>query len=295
MDRVLLVFVDGIGLGVASDANPFTRPRPGFSDFSLGDAWTAGTSKSGPSVSFTGIDACLGMEGLPQSGTGQASLYTGLNCVQLAGRHYGPYPHSATREALREQSVFLRVGPSRCTFANAYPPKFFEWVGRTKRYPVTTRACLDAGIEIRTTADLEAGHGVAADITGKGLAGHPGLNVTEVTPEVAGRRLVGLSRGYAFTLLEIFHTDKAGHAQDPDKAEAILAPLGGLLAYLAEHRDPELTVVVTSDHGNLEDLSVKTHTRNPVPLAVIGPGAPAFRDVRDLTGVTPAIAELVRR
>jgi 2,3-bisphosphoglycerate-independent phosphoglycerate mutase len=293
VDRVLLVFVDGIGLGPVSDANPFSKPQPGFSDFSFGHAWTAGVSKSGPNVSFSGIDACLGLEGLPQSGTGQASLYTGINCVQLAGRHYGPFPHSATREALRKQNIFVRVGPTRCTFANAYPPRFFEWVERTKRYPVTTQACLDAGIEIRTTVDLEAGQGVAADITGKGLARDLGLNVTEVTPQVAAGRLLDLTARYAFTLLEVFHTDKAGHAQDAAKAEAILQPLGGLLAYLAEHRDPELTVVVTSDHGNLEDLSVKTHTRNRVPLAVVGPGAPAFKDVLDLTGVTPAIADLI--
>ncbi len=50
-----------------------------------------------------------------------------------------------------------------------------------------------------------------------------------------------------------------------------------------------MTIVITSDHGNLEDLSVRTHTRNPVPLAVSGPGACAFGDVVDLTGVVDAV------
>ena len=49
------------------------------------------------------------------------------------------------------------------------------------------------------------------------------------------------------------------------------------------------TLVITSDHGNLEDVSVKTHTRNPVPLIAMGPSAYAFDAVRDLSGITPAI------
>ena len=44
------------------------------------------------------------------------------------------------------------------------------------------------------------------------------------------------------------------------------------------------TLVVTSDHGNVEDLSVKTHTYNPVPLIVSGPHAAQFNEITDLTG-----------
>ena len=58
---------------------------------------------------FRAIDARLGVEGLPQSGTGQAALFTGVNAPRLAGRHYGPYPHSKTRPALTADNVFSRI------------------------------------------------------------------------------------------------------------------------------------------------------------------------------------------
>lgn len=53
--------------------------------------------------------------------------------------------------------------------------------------------------------------------------------------------------------------------------------------------------MLTSDHGNLEDLSTRRHTANPVPGLVIG--APALRarftrELNDLTDVTPHILEL---
>ena len=74
-----------------------------------------------------------------------------------------------------------------------------------------------------------------------------------------------------------------------EMAAGVLTSLSRFLGAISRERPENLSVVVTSDHGNLEDLSVKTHTMNPVPLAVLGPAAPGFRNVNDLTGVTPAI------
>lgn len=294
--RILFIFVDGIGLGLDdAQINPFEREWSGFGALSGGRRWTAAGMASGrddtPGTTslFKGIDACLGMEGLPQSGTGQATLFTGVNCAKLAGRHYGPFPHSATRSVLRERSLFARVGPRNAAFANAYPPRFFAWVKRTKRWPTTTRACLDADVRIRTIEDLEAGQGIAADITGQGLAQDLGLPVTVVSPQTAANRLLALSSAHRFTMMEVFHTDKAGHAMSREAALKILEPLDALLRHLAAALPSDLTIVLTSDHGNLEDLSVKSHTRNNVPLAVFGAGAQHFTSVTDLTGVAPAI------
>ena len=290
-----MVFLDGIGLGREDlDANPLAKDWPGFRVLSGGADWVRGASTEGSTHHFAGIDACLGLEGLPQSGTGQATLFTGINCAALAGRHYGPYPHSATREALRDHSVFRRFNHRGVAFANAYPPRFFEWMDRTGRCPTTTRACLDAGVRLRTIDDLEAGRGIAADVTGGGLS-QLGLPVTVVTPQIAGDRLLSMAGKHAFTLMEVFHTDKAGHAQSKAMARKILEPLDALFSHLAAVRPPEITILVTSDHGNLEDLSVKTHTRNAVPLAVLGPGAPYFREVKDLAGVVPAMETMFGR
>jgi len=68
------------------------------------------------------------VEGLPQSGTGQATLFTGVNCAERVGRHFGPYPHSTTHEILRDHNLFRRVEDAStpvngqthaATFANA--------------------------------------------------------------------------------------------------------------------------------------------------------------------------------
>ena len=66
-----------------------------------------------------------------------------------------------------------------------------------------------------------------------------------------------------------------------------------LLAALERDGALERTLVLlTSDHGNLEDLTTRSHTRNPIPLMAWGRGAARFLDrVDDLTGVTPAILD----
>jgi bisphosphoglycerate-independent phosphoglycerate mutase (AlkP superfamily) len=71
------------------------------------------------------------------------------------------------------------------------------------------------------------------------------------------------------------------------------AVLGGLLA---AWDDAAGLILLTSDHGNLEDLSVRGHTENPVPALVIG--APEIRrrfmaGLKDLTDVAPAIERII--
>ena len=290
---VLLVFIDGIGLGPRADSNPFhTIETKGFETFSDGQLWTADArAVETPETIFRPIDATLGVEGLPQSGTGQATLFTGINCALQAGRHYGPWPHSSTRDILRTHNVFRQTvegtGGS-AVFANAYPDRFFEIAARRDRWSTTTRCCLDAGISIMKLDDLAAGNAIAADITGVGLQRFE-PSVEPVPEEVAARRLVDIASRNHVTVFEYFHSDKAGHAMSADLAAGVLASLSRFLEELSRRRPDNLSVVVTSDHGNLEDLSVKTHTMNPVPLAVLGPAAPSFSSVHDLTGVTPAI------
>ncbi|HWU38007.1 MAG TPA: hypothetical protein VN203_10210, partial [Candidatus Acidoferrum sp.] len=49
-------------------------------------------------------------------------------------------------------------------------------------------------------------------------------------------------------------------------------------------------VVLTSDHGNLEDLSTRRHTQNPVPALFWGAGAKKASDgVRTISDIAPAI------
>ena len=105
-------------------------------------------------------------------------------------------------------------------------------------------------------------------------------------------RMNELAQSASLSVFEYFHSDKAGHSQDQQQARAVLKNLSSFFdALIPELNIQTTTLVVTSDHGNLEDLSVKTHTRNPVPLIAIGPSAPYFSRVEDLTGITPAIVQ----
>ena len=51
-----------------------------------------------------------------------------------------------------------------------------------------------------------------------------------------------------------------------------------------------ITIVLTSDHGNIEAMNERGHTRNPIPFVVFGPKENAIRDkVRSLEDVMSAV------
>ncbi|NBC16414.1 MAG: peptidase [Bacteroidetes bacterium] len=295
-DHVLFVFLDGVGLGAATADNPFaTLDLPGFAALTQGHSWTrAAPTIDTEQLVVRPLDATLGVDGLPQSGTGQATLFTGRNGAQLAGRHYGPFPHSKTRPALAQHSIFRQVqqrfpdAPEPTAFANAYPDRFFRYAARRDRWTVTTRCCLDADVRIRTAEDMDQGHALPADLTAEGWRRFDDT-VPLITEAEAARRLAQIARQHRFTLFEYFLTDKAGHSRDADRAARVLTALDRFFSALRPGLADDLLLIVTSDHGNLEDLSRKTHTRNPVPLVARGPGAPAFTDAASIQDVTPGI------
>ncbi|RKY92561.1 hypothetical protein DRQ15_02010, partial [candidate division KSB1 bacterium] len=58
----------------------------------------------------------------------------------------------------------------------------------------------------------------------------------------------------------------------------------------------QCTLILTSDHGNIEDISLKTHTYNPVMTIVWG----AYRDeisqqLHTIMNVTPAILQTLAK
>ena len=85
-----------------------------------------------------------------------------------------------------------------------------------------------------------------------------------------------------------YTTDKAGHAQNMREAVAAIervdAFLSGVLAGLAD----DVLLVLTSDHGNIEDTSTG-HTRNPALGVAVGERAEDVAGLRDLRGVTPCL------
>lgn len=291
------VFLDGIGLG-PPEANPFAAlALPHFERLAGGQRWTAEAEPFiSPEHLLLPLDATLGVEGLPQSGTGQASLFTGVNCAARAGRHFGPFPHSTSKPVIARHNLFVRLQEAGLSgaFANAYPERFFAFARERERWTVTTLCCIEAGVRLRGEADLRAGEALAADLTAEGWPGRLGTEVPVISEEEAGRRLARLSREAPLTLFEFYLSDTAGHGRDGLRPEPILEALDAFFAGLLAEIDPaEHLLLVTSDHGNLEDLATRVHTRNPVPLVALGPGADAMAGARSLTDVTPALVGLL--
>lgn len=307
--RVIMLFLDGVGIGRKDPAvNPlFAAKLPSLRSI-LGDELPAlGQRKILTDEStLIPLDANLGVEGLPQSGTGQTALFTGENGAAIIGRHFGPYPYSTLRPIIAERNIFrrLRDAGKKVCFANAFPHRFFEYVEkRPTRTTVTTYACMQSGIPLLREEDLQHGRAVSADLTGEGwhALGHPEVRVIE--PAEAGRRLARLLSDFDFVLFEYWKTDHAGHTASIREAVRVLEDFDALLGGLLEILDVETDLLlITSDHGNLEDCSIKTHTRHPVPAIFHGfrHREVALRTAHhshpgDLTRVTPALIHSIQR
>ena len=98
-----------------------------------------------------------------------------------------------------------------------------------------------------------------------------------------------------FTLYEYFITDKVGHAQDIELAKTILTSLALFIRELLISLDlKRTTVILTSDHGNIEDLSLRNHTLHLVPTIVWGAQRERIAArINNLADITPAIVALL--
>jgi len=293
--RALLLFVDGLGLGAEDPTlNPVVAAHTPCLDALLGRklaGLTARYEHNGALVVPT--DATLGVSGLPQSATGQTALLTGLNAPQLVGRHITAFPTKALRELLTEHNIFSRVKAlgGDVALANAYTEEYFARVKAGEmRHAAITFSALAAGVSLRGVEDLVAGRAVFHDLTNERPRSW-GYDVPEITPRQAGANLAALAGGYHLTLFEFFLTDLSAHHRIDQPPVAVVAMLDALLAGVLETIDlSSMLVMLTSDHGNIEDGRVDTHTRNPIPTLLIGRGR---RDVGEkiasLTDITPAL------
>jgi 2,3-bisphosphoglycerate-independent phosphoglycerate mutase len=301
--RVLFMFLDGVGLGADDPLiNPLARAQmPNLHKLLGGQKMlAASTPYVGQRATLRGIDANLGVKGLPQSATGQAVLLTGINIPAALGYHYGPKPNPETGAFLQDGGIFgelTRVG-KRAALLNAYPPGYFRGIESGKRiYSSIPLAVTRAGLPLFTMDDLIAGRAISADYTGEGLRERLGQsNAPSLTEVEAGVRLADLSKNYDFAFFEYWLSDYAGHGQDMETAVRLLETSDVVLGSLLEAwNDDEGIILLTSDHGNLEDLSIRRHTANPVPLLLIGNEKTRrlFDGVTDLAGVAPAIKKVI--
>ena len=240
---------------------------------------------------FKPIDANLDVEGLPQSGTGQTTLFTGENASKVIGKHFGPFPHSGIKHLLREQSIFhaVKEAGKNPFFINAYPPIFFEHSKRRNRWSCTTLMTKSAGMKLNSTEEVLDETALTAEIIQNAWRERLGIDIPKIDAQEAGQRLLNMAGEYDLVLYEYYLTDKAGHSQKQENAELVLNTLNEFLLHIIKQKRSSDTLVITSDHGNLEDLSTKTHTRNKVPLFVMGEGIDHFSQVESLIGVKDGI------
>lgn len=303
--RFLFFFIDGIGIGEDDpEKNPFARVKLSTLESLLGGRRMVKGSAPYHSVrsSFFSIDARLGVEGVPQSATGQAALLTGLNIPKVVGYHFGPWPNQIVVDSLDNNNLFsqFKTANMRTALLNAYPPSYFEAVDKGKRlYSAIPQAVISAGIPLKTARDLNDGLAISADLTAEGWAERLNLPDTPIlTPIQAGGRLAELSQNYEFSFFEYWLSDYAGHEQDMEKACAILEMLDKTFEGLIKNwEDQSGLILVTSDHGNMEDLSTRRHTLNPVPALLIG--APQLRRefvnrLKKITDIAPLILHLFK-
>ena len=296
--RILFVFLDGVGLAPPGADNPLScvamphlRDLLGGPLVCTGQDGALGAAPNG--LTLRALDACLGVPGLPQSATGQTALFTGVNAPALVGDHVSAYPTAALREVIAEHSVLKRAAAAgaRVTFANAHSGRFWQMIREGKRrLGASTLTALAAGVPIPTLSDLVEGRAVLWDITHEVAAGYLGYDLPLVSAEEAGVRLARLAAEYDLMLYETFLPDLAGHGRI--EPEWVLTRLDDFLGGILAHRSPDTTLVVCSDHGNLEDTTTKAHTTNPVPLLAVGPAAGRFRQATAITDVTPVILSL---
>jgi 2,3-bisphosphoglycerate-independent phosphoglycerate mutase len=297
---LLFLFLDGVGLGPSDPTvNPFCAANlPNLSRLLEGRRLDSALPPfHGSLASFRPIDATLGVEGPPQSATGQAALLTGVNVSGIIGEHYGPKPDARIRPILEKENLLARLAGAGRTarLLNAYPDSYFAAVRSGRRLHAAIALAFSlAGIPLPTADDLDRGEALSADFTGRGWRTRLRRPRTPtLPPDAAGRRMAQLASACDFSVFDHWLTDYAGHFGEMRGAVRLLevldAALGGIAAAA---QDSRLSVIVSSDHGNMEDLSVKGHTRNPVPMLVLGPlevRRQFLQSTHDLTGFAPAV------
>jgi 2,3-bisphosphoglycerate-independent phosphoglycerate mutase len=288
---VLLFFIDGLGIGERISSNPFAN-LPNADPLAVFKHEKAPTLLDGVVVP---TDPCLGVEGRPQSASGQTTILTGVNAPQTLGYHKQGFPNKALLEIIKAHSIFRQLtdaGVQPITFANAYTSRFFD--ERPRWVSATTAAVEAAGLSFRTLDDLKRNAAVYQDFTNQILI-ERGEDVVEKSEAEAASVLANISATNRFTLYEYFITDKIGHAQDMQMATTVLTRLALFIRELLWQLDLErTTVILTSDHGNIEDLASRNHTLHSVPTIIWG----AKRDsvatrIHTLADITPAIVSLL--
>ena len=268
MKKLFLFFIDGIGLGNAE--NSLTDLFKNITGKPLG----AGDQPQFVSLGvICSANATLETAGVPQSATGQATIFTGINTSEYLGYHLTALPNRKLVELIEKQSMMKSLverGMS-VTSANTYSDEFFLTRAARKRnaFPVSTLTIKVSGVPFRYFADYEQGRAVFADITNK-LIREKGYDIAEITPEVAAGNLLNIWEETQFVFFEYFMTDVYRHKRDKTAMDKCVDILNRFTENVwSGISDDKTSILIISDHGNAEDLSIADHTFNNVPAILL--------------------------
>jgi len=294
-DSLLMVFLDGVGIGEDDpEINPFVRARglvPTLHELTGGLPTLDQPSAAGTLGRAFPLDARLDVDGTPQSGTGQVALLTGASAAEMHGRHFGPWTPVNLRPLVEERSILKRAVDAALptAFANAYPR---GWPGPrgSRRVAGPPLAARGAGLLVRHEEDLGRGEAVSSEIVNDGWQKHLGHDwLPDITEVEAGHNLAGIANQNRLTLYAHYATDTVGHRGSMEDAVEQIRRVDRFLTGVLERIHDDTTLLVVSDHGNLEDVR-GGHTHNPVLGIAAGPGADgAAEQLSDLREVSDFI------
>ncbi len=283
-----MILVDGIGLSPQGSKDPVRTHLPWLQD--LGQEGATPLPAGGWAAS---TQAHLGVQGLPQSATGHTTILTGVNAARLMGRHVPGFPTPTLRRLIESHNLMgaLERRGYKAEYLNAFAPTH-PVVKRKGLKSAASIATLSNGKPLRSIQDIPEGKALYHDFT-NGVLILKGETLPRWTPQQAGRILARISMEFDMAFFEYFLTDLAGHAMDLQEAGFQMRRIRDFLEGVLEEADLSSGhVLVCSDHGNLEDLSVRTHTRNPVPTMVWGPRAERLAlGLQSIEKIAPLVQE----
>ncbi|HRJ43543.1 MAG TPA: alkaline phosphatase family protein, partial [Caldilineaceae bacterium] len=184
---------------------------------------------------------------------------------------------------LDEASLFARLNrqglPSY--FCNAYPQRYFDAVQRGKRLLSAVPYAVTVGGQALLTADeMRAGTALSANFSGEGWRTELGYtDIPVYSLAEAGAKFWEIAQPYRFIFFEHWLTDLLGHRQDLPGAVGNLQRIDGFVAGLLAAADWQQTLlIISSDHGNIEDCSLRTHTENPALTLLYGAQSGHYAD-----------------
>lgn len=300
--------MDGVGLGPADpQTNPFMQAHMPNLEGLLGEGWflrpegwqEGAGRRTTDWASLVPTDPNLGLDGRPQSATGQAAILTGRNVPRIVGQHYGPKPNQAVAQEIRRGNLFQEVldAGGKAALVTPYPQGYFDAIESGKRLLSSVPlAATSAGLSLMTADDLRAGRAVSPGFTGQGWYDHLGYtDIPVMTLPEAGRQIAAIAHDYTFSFFEHWPSDRSGHrgtlAEAIQHLEMIDAALGGLLAAWDEQNG---LLIITSDHGNIEEKNHRQHSRNPVPTILAGRDhARLAQQIADLTDIASVVRDFL--